>query len=71
MFWQIKKKTQNGKQLTVTEGQKADLAEYVFADERVVALFGKRASGLPCKWCDDKGKKYIFKTFITLLIKLF
>lgn len=62
---------ENGKQLTVTGGRKVNLVEYVSTDERGVALFGKRASGLPCKWCDDKGKKYIFETFITLLIKLF
>ncbi|KAF0708791.1 fibrinogen silencer-binding protein-like, partial [Aphis craccivora] len=50
-----KKKVQNGKQLTSTGGGKAVLAEYASADERVLALLGKRASGLTSNWCDDEG----------------
>lgn len=53
-----KKKVENGKQLSSTGGGKAVLAEYVSADERVLALLGKRASGLISNWCDDEGSKY-------------
>ncbi|XP_050064109.1 uncharacterized protein LOC126552947 [Aphis gossypii] len=49
-----KKKVENGKQLSSTGGGKAVLAEYVSADERVLALLGKRASGLISNWCDDQ-----------------
>lgn len=43
-----KTKTENGKQQTVTGGGKADLAEYISV-ERVLALLGRRASGLHSK----------------------
>lgn len=50
-----KKKIQNGREIINTGGGKANLTEYGSTDEQVLALLGKRASGLPSKWCNDGG----------------